>query len=154
MFCITVLLASCMQYAISFVLLLVQDMRQIFLIKFMNILAARKQIISPTAAHIKGYLFFFFLIESFYIEQHAWSWFWKDCMTLQRYYTFSLSIYLFYALTVQNFLLLLFHYGLNKYSKLWINTETHFFKEIKLHNFRHGLTLQLPDKDFSTFCAV
>lgn len=48
-----------MQYAISFDLLLIQDMRQIFLIKFMNLLEARKQIISPTAAHIKEYIVIF-----------------------------------------------------------------------------------------------
>lgn len=73
MFCITVLLASCTQYAISLVILLIQDMRQIFLIKFMNVLEARKQIISPTAAHIR--LSCRFLIYFFYIKQPEWSWF-------------------------------------------------------------------------------
>lgn len=155
MFCITVLLASCVQYAISFVLLLVQDMRQIFLIKFMNILAARKQIISPTAARIKDYLFFF-LFNQFLLH-------WTTCMKLileglydfaEILYFFTLY-YFFYAFTVQHFLPLIFHHGLNKDSQLWSNIETHnFFKEIKLHNFRHGLTLQLPDKYFSMFYLI
>lgn len=59
-----------------------------------------------------------FLINSFYIEQPAWSWFWMEYMTLQRYYIFSLSVYLFYAFTVYHFLILLpSHHCLNKDSK-------------------------------------
>lgn len=69
-------------------------------------------------------------------------------------YFFTLY-YFFYAFTVQHFLPLIFHHGLNKDSQLWSNIETHnFFKEIKLHNFRHGLTLQLPDKYFSMFYLI
>lgn len=97
---------------------------------------------------------FFFLIDFFYIEHHAWSWFWKGCMTLQRCYTFSFSIYFFYAFTLQHFIPLLFHHAFNKDSKLWSNIEAYyFFKETKLNNFRHGLTFQLPNKDFSMFCG-
>lgn len=102
MFCITVLLASCLQYAISFVLLLIQDMRQIFLIKFTNILAARKQIISPTSAHIKDYLaifnLFIFILNNLHEVDFGWS-IWLSGDTI-----FFHSVYLFYAFTVQQFL--------------------------------------------------
>lgn len=89
MFCITVFLASCMHYAISFVLLLVQDMRQNFLIKCMNILAARKQL-SHQQLLISKTIYFFVCFNRFFLH-------WTTCvkLTLEGLYDFAEMLYFF-----------------------------------------------------------